>query len=91
MKTSCNYPKQLEIPALAWFDYPLKGRIGSPDGEPLSAFLGFRKLFAAPCDGSGRLTSLVAERVVPQHELESVPMSVGLLTPSLSTRIYSKE
>ena len=35
--------EQLEVPASAWFDYPLKGRSGSRDREQLRAFLGFRQ------------------------------------------------
>ena len=35
--------EQIEVPASAWFDYPLKGRSGSRDREQLRAFLGFRQ------------------------------------------------
>ena len=35
--------ERLEVPASAWFDYPLKGRSGSRDREQLRAFLGFRQ------------------------------------------------
>lgn len=35
--------EQLEAPASAWLDYPLKGRSGSREREQLRVFLGFRQ------------------------------------------------
>ena len=57
--------EQLEAPASAWFDYPLKGRSGSRDREQLRAFLGFRQ---ATNDDIEPVQRWLSQEVVPQDQ-----------------------
>ena len=57
--------QQLEVPASAWFDYPLKGRSGSRDREQLRAFLGFRQ---AANDDMEPVQRWLSQEVVPQDQ-----------------------
>ena len=56
---------QLEVPAPAWFDYPLKGRSGSRDREQLRTFLGFRQ---ASNDDIEPVQRWLSQEVVPQDQ-----------------------
>ena len=47
--------EQLDVPAMAWLDYPLKGRSGSRDREQLRTFLGFRQRVICPTPPKGIL------------------------------------
>ena len=57
--------EQLEVPASAWFDYPLKGRSGSRDREQLRAFLDFRQ---AANDDMEPAQRWLSQEVVPQDQ-----------------------
>ena len=57
--------EQLEVPASAWFDYPLKGRSGSRDREQLRTFLGFRQAANDDIEPAQRWLS---QEVVPQDQ-----------------------
>ena len=57
--------EQLEVPASAWFDYPLKGRSGSRDREQLRTFLGFRQ---AANDDIEPVQRWLSQEVVPQDQ-----------------------
>ena len=57
--------EQLEVPAITWFDYPLKGRSGSRDREQLRTFLGFRQ---ATSDDAEHIQRWLSQEVVPQDQ-----------------------
>ena len=84
--------QQLEVPASAWFDYPLKGRSGSRDREQLRAFLGFRQ---AANDDMEPVQRWLSQEVVPQdqaqlqHSCHRVPNRIGVRT--IDRRSYDRE
>ena len=57
--------EQLEVSAITWFDYPLKGRSGSRDREQLRTFLGFRQ---ATSDDAEHVQRWLSQEVVPQDQ-----------------------
>ncbi len=57
--------EQLDVPAMAWLDYPLKGRSGSRDREQLRTFLGFRQ---ATSDDAEHIQRWLSQEVVPQDQ-----------------------
>ena len=57
--------EQLAVPAIAWFDYPLKGRSGSRDRERLRTFLRFRQ---ATSDDADNIQRWLSQEVVPQDQ-----------------------
>src|SRR5262249_62431017 len=56
---------QLDVPAITWFDYPLKGRSGSRDREQLRTYLGFRQ---ATSDDAEHIQRWLSQEVVPQDQ-----------------------
>src|SRR5215510_8831145 len=56
---------QLDVPAITWFDDPLKGRSGSRDREQLRTYLGFRQ---ATSDDAEHIQRWLSQEVVPQDQ-----------------------
>lgn len=57
--------EQLDVSAITWFDYPMKGRSGSRDRELLSTFLGFRQ---ATSDDAEHIQRWLSQEIVPQEQ-----------------------
>lgn len=57
--------EQPDVPAIAWFDYPLKGRSSSRDREQLRTLLGFRQ---ATSDDAEHIQRWLRQEVVPQDQ-----------------------
>jgi hypothetical protein len=55
----------LAVPAIPWFDYPVKGRSGSRDREQLRTSLGFRQATSADAE---HIQCWLSQEVVPQDQ-----------------------